>query len=122
MTTITKWLIAGTFIVWILWDVVLAKNNSPTESMVITQFARTHTILPYLIGFICGHWFWTRKTTWKSGWMWALPVFLGLIVWDYFWNKSGGEVVWFRHPVLWLPIGIVSGSYLWGQSDDRSPL
>ncbi len=119
---ISKIIIAGTFVVWIVWDVVLTQNNEWTLSKELTTFAKAHTVFPYLIGFICGHWFLSSKTPWKSGWMWAIPTFLGLILWDYLHVKLELTENIFRFPGLMLLFGLLAGATLWGQADKDSPL
>lgn len=119
MNLLGKLTIIFTFVLWIVVDILLTQQHAPTLSAEITQYAKTHTILPYLIGFICGHWFITAKRPWVFGWMWSIPIFVGLIVWDLF---ASSVVVWYRHPTIWFPIGVVLGYFLWSQSDGESPL
>lgn len=120
---ITYGVIVGTFLGWIGWDVYLAMHGAATESMILARWA-SHTIfLPHLIGFLCGHWFFPRSHLWTSGWMWALPIWALLGVWDVvyayhptYWQQLA------RFPLWWVLIGIATGSYLWGQGDGNSPI
>ncbi len=112
MASLVKWFIAGTFAVWIAFDVWLAMHGGPTESAVLRDIGMRYTFLPFLMGFLCGHWFWPRKKLFLSGWMWAIPIFVGLLAWDIFWPSD----TWLRFPALWLAIGFPSGSFLWGQN------
>lgn len=57
-TTITTWLILGTVLVWIGWDVYLFLNDKTTISDKITKFGKHVTGVIFLIGFLMGHWFW----------------------------------------------------------------
>ena len=111
MKTLVKWFIAGTFIVWIGFDVYLTQNGGPTESQVLREIGMRYTFFPFLIGFLSGHWFVTVKKPWASGWMYALPIILGLIAWDVFAPSD----TWLRYPGIWLCLGIPSGALLWGQ-------
>ena len=62
--TITTWFIIVTAIVWLLWDIYaywqVSKHNYkvPTISMVITEAAWYSPIVPFIFGFLMGHFFW----------------------------------------------------------------
>lgn len=112
MKSLVKWFIAGNFVVWILFDVWLAVNGGPTESMVLREIGLRYTFFPFLLGFIAGHWWWPREKPWANGWMWALPFLAALIAWDIFWPSDH----WTRFPAIWAAIGFPTGSFLWGQS------
>lgn len=123
---ITVSIILGTFVVWIGWDIILAQNGEATESMILSDWAAVSVFFPNLIGFLCGHWFFRRRNLWLSGWMWALPVWGALIASDlmcfFFADKTTTLYHWTRFPLWYLLVGIVMGSYLWGQGDGDSPI
>jgi len=116
LKTLVRAFIVGTFVTWIGFDVWLSQNSGPTESMVLAEWGRVSMFFPFLIGFLCGHWFAPLKKPWPSGWMLGIPIFLALIVWDVItYNTVGVTDVWYRYPGLWCAIGIPAGSLLWGQ-------
>lgn len=111
MESLVKWFIAATFVIWIAFDVWLGTHGGPTESMVLRDIGLKYTSFPFLMGFLCGHWFWPRQKQFLTGWMWALPILLGLLAWDIFWPSDS----WIRFPAIWLALGFPAGSFLWGQ-------
>lgn len=120
--TITKIIIGITFAVWIAWDVYLAKNHLPTESMTITGMAHQYTFFSFIMGFLNGHWFYTRQQPWASGWMFAIPIFLILAAWDYYWNLKGYGLTPYRSPAIFFSAGIVFGTLMWSQGNGASIL
>jgi hypothetical protein len=57
--TPTWWLIVGTAVIWIVYDILmyLEYGNKATESVLIDKWARIKPFL-FLAGFLCGHLFW----------------------------------------------------------------
>lgn len=119
---LTDSLIVATFTVWIWWDVYLAKNGGPTESMIVRDWGKVSTFFPHLMGFLIGHWFFPRQSQWQSGWMWGLCFWGVLIAWDVAWNLWVGTYPWYRYEGFWVLVGIVSGTLFWCQTDGRSPI
>ena len=63
MTTATTYIIIVSALVWITWDIILyvKRKNDPsvsTISMILTKFAWYSPALPFIAGFLMGHWFW----------------------------------------------------------------
>ena len=57
--TTTGVIIILTVLVWIGWDVyVFVSKKDKTFSTVITRWSYYTPAIPFLLGFICGHWFW----------------------------------------------------------------
>jgi hypothetical protein len=114
--TITHWLLIGIIIGLLIYDALVNKFGVPTESQVLRDWGQKFTALPFTAGFLLGHWFFNHVNLWTTGWMYALPLFIGLGAWDGWWwanNKALG--VWYRYPGLWASLGILAGHFLWGQ-------
>lgn len=47
----------------IAWDVVVAMNPTPgdTISEITLAFAMRHPALPFAVGVVCGHLFWSQR-------------------------------------------------------------
>lgn len=110
-----------TFAVWIGFDIYLAKMGYATESMILRDWAKHCTFFAFLMGFLCGHWFMPRRVLWASGWMYALPILGILGIWDIVWAIWVKTFPWYRYSLIWLLLGIPSGSFLWGQGDGDAP-
>ena len=63
LRTVTGILILITFAVWLVWDVyaVIFGGVPATISAVITDFAYYSPAWPFIIGGLCGHWFFPAK-------------------------------------------------------------
>lgn len=116
---ITTTLIVSTFAIWIAWDVYLARNGGPTESMIMRDAGKVSTFVPHLFGFLIGHWFFPRQSQWQFGWMWGIAFWVVLLAWDLWW--PGGRV-WYRYEGIWVLIGVACGTLFWGQIDKWSPI
>jgi hypothetical protein len=117
---LTNSLIGATMALWIWWDVFLAMNGGPTESMIMRDWGKVSTFWPHLWGFLIGHWFFPRQSQWKSGWMWGLAFWGVLLAWDILWAQFVGTRPWYRYEGFWVLVGILSGMYFWGQVDPWS--
>lgn len=122
MKLLVRSFIILTFVIWIAFDVWLTQHGGPTESQVLTEWAKMSTFLPFLVGFLGGHWFFTVKRPWKQGWMWALPIMIALVLFDVAWGIWGIGYPWFRWPGFYLGLGVPAGALLWGQQDGDSPV
>lgn len=65
MTSTTTWIMIITALVWIVWDIYLYVKKDKdarikTISIIITEFAWYSPMLPFIIGLLCGHWFWPQ--------------------------------------------------------------
>jgi hypothetical protein len=56
--TIAGALISTTAIVWLLVDVFLYVNKKETISQAIIRMSWYTPMVPFIFGFLCGHWFW----------------------------------------------------------------
>ena len=54
--------IAGTFVIWIAFDVWigLKKGSQETISVVSLNFAKKYPIFPFIVGVIMGHLYWPQ--------------------------------------------------------------
>lgn len=119
---ITRCLILGSVLAWIVWDIILAAKGQQTESMMLRFYAKEHVWLAHFMGTIIGHWLFITRSPIQTGWMWIIPIWLALGVWDWYYNSHGGlPNQWCRWPGLWALVGIVSGMLLWGQRDGDAP-
>lgn len=118
---ITELVIIATFVLLIAYDVIAGKINQPTESMVLREWGWRWNTVPFLAGFLIGHWFFPRREVDVSGWMWVLPILGGLIVFDILWGRFGrNSRPWFRFPGWYVLLGIPVGMFLWGQASVES--
>ena len=54
----TTWIMLGTAIVWLVWDVYLYIADKQTISEKMYKASKVSTIVPFIMGVLCGHWFW----------------------------------------------------------------
>lgn len=87
----------------------------PKESQVLRDWGRRYNALPFCGGFLLGHWWVNHNNLWRSGWMLALPIILGLVGWDYYWNSKPRDWKWYRYSGLWAVVGILVGTLMWAQ-------
>lgn len=57
----TTWIIIVVAVVLIAWDLYARKYPGGTISEVILSGARSHPVLPFLSGVLCGHLFWFQE-------------------------------------------------------------
>jgi hypothetical protein len=60
MTT-TTWFIIITALVWLAYDVAMYLAEKETISEVITRASYYSPMVPFIVGLLCGHWFWTSE-------------------------------------------------------------
>jgi hypothetical protein len=60
---ITSIIMVAVIAVLIIWDVYVAANPVPgdTISEITLNFARRHPVIPFALGFVCGHLFWPQS-------------------------------------------------------------
>lgn len=119
---VTQMLILMITAILLIYDVYAMPLGQPTESMVFREWAWKANTVPFIWGFLMGHWFMPRQHVSTSGWMYALPIMVSLIVYDVLYNHYGGTRRWFRYPIWFVLFGIPVGAYLWGQGSAESPL
>lgn len=121
---ITKLVVALTAVLLIAYDVVCGPwFNNPTESMVLRDWSKDWTILPFIAGFLLSHWFLPLKSINSSAWGFALPIFAVLFIIDLIIHFGyPGQVFWWRYPFIYCILGIVAGGLLWPQRADWSVL
>lgn len=107
-------IIIGTIVGWIAWDAYVGATGATTESQTLRDWGQKFVSLPFSLGFLIGHWFWNRTTTF-SAWVYAFPILAALLAWDITWNLMGKGGEWYRYPGAWALIGIPVGTLLWGQ-------
>lgn len=62
----TKWITIGVLLgcvtILVGWDIYVAINppDGDTISEVLFQWAGDHPVVPFVIGVLCGHWFWPQ--------------------------------------------------------------
>jgi hypothetical protein len=56
--TITTWIMLGTAIVWLVWDVYLYAYDKETISQKMYKASKITMVIPFMFGVLCGHWFW----------------------------------------------------------------
>lgn len=59
----TVWIIIGTVVALILWDIFVAvePEDGDTISEVVLGWARRSPAIPFAVGFLCGHLFWPQR-------------------------------------------------------------
>lgn len=113
---ITKIVVWAVTAVLLGYDVLAGKLGQPTESMVLRDWTRDWTVLPFIAGFLAGHWFGPRQSVDVSGWMWSLPALAILLASDLVWNLKFAQSTppWWRYSLLYVLAGIPVGMYVWG--------
>ncbi len=113
---ITQIILIAAIVGLIVYDVLAKVFSAPTESSVLRTWGEKYTALPFCAGILLGHWFINHNNLWLSGWMYAAPMIVALVIWDFVWNRKTHVTVWYRYPGLWALIGVPVGAFLWGQS------
>ena len=117
---ITKLIVALTIVGLIVYDAFAGSLGQPTESQVLRDWARDWTLLPFIAGFLVGHWFAPRQVVSYSAWGFCLPIFGILLAIDIYFNvKQLAPPAW-RYSLFYALAGIPVGMYLWGQPGDWS--
>ena len=115
---ITKALIISVIIILIAWDIFAYSLGNSTESTVLRDWSWDWTLLPFVAGFLLTHWFFPRSKTSKTGWMYAIPIFIVLLSFDLIWHKYGIDPrPWFRYPGVYAFLGLPAGYFLWPQAN-----
>ena len=119
---LTEYIVIATIVILLTYDVIAVKIGEPTESMVLRDWAMDFTALPFTAGFLVGHWFFPRQTFFVSGWMYALPILISLLIFDIVWKAKKLPRHWSRYPGWYFILGVPAGMYLWGQIAQGSPI
>lgn len=122
MKSVTIIFIIATFVVWIAWDIILVFYRENTISQHLQRFGKSNTWFVYLMGFLSGHWFFSRKTAFTYGWVIALSIMVLLGIFDLIWYLTKQPFIWFRYSTIWFVFGLIAGCYLWNQKDSESPI
>lgn len=124
---LTKIILIAVIVGLIVYDIFARDLSGVTESMVLRDWARDWTLLPFCAGFLLGHWFAPQaKVNW-SAWMYALPIFAGLLIVDIVFNLKGYNpetttLPMWRYSLWYALAGIPLGAVLWAQPAPWSPL
>lgn len=91
----------------IVWDIIVAVNTVPgdTISEIVLAFSERQPFLPFAVGFVCGHLFWSnrkRQETW-------VPIVAGVV------SFLGSLFVPNVIPVIPFLVGLPLGHFLWPQ-------
>lgn len=125
---ITKIVVVSVIVGLIGYDVICPSIGQPTESMVLRNWARDWSLLPFCAGILTAHWFAPQRQIDISGWMWNLPIMGILIGTDIGWNLWGNSIhtdltyPWWRFPFWYFLMGLPCGYFLWDQAAGWSPL
>lgn len=127
--TITGYFLIAITILTVVLDIVLPPNGQPTESQVLRDWAWRWNTIPFIAGFLIGHWFGNRYTVSYSAWGYALGFIVAELLTDVAVRLWAGPYElrdhplwrWFRHPLFHALAGIPIGMFLWGQSYQWSP-
>lgn len=121
--TFSQWFVIAVFVAVIFYTAVAQKMGQPTVSMTLRDGGWRINTIPFIFGLLVGHWFFPRQSTWVSGWGYAIPALLALVIYDVLWNwKKGAERRWFRFPGWWFLLGLPVGIWLWAQRSGDSPI
>jgi len=95
------------------WDLVVATNETPgdTISAIIYETAKSFLAIPLAFGAIMGHFFCPIQTerTWKEIWIPMITIEISCLIWDLF-RQLELSNIWIT---LAFVVGIVMGHYLW---------
>jgi hypothetical protein len=56
--TITGWFIIATALFWLLFEIYVLYYKKQTISNAMYDFAKQQPIIPFIVGLLCGHWWW----------------------------------------------------------------
>jgi peptidoglycan/LPS O-acetylase OafA/YrhL len=114
-------LIIGTVFIWLVVDAWVGSNGGPTESQVIAYWGRHLTFWSFLIGALCGHWFFGRRSADYALWFWPFIAIGLLLAWDIWFIRTHGWIeVGYRSPWICFAVGLPAGSLFWPQRDPES--
>jgi hypothetical protein len=116
------WVVLGAFLVLILADVLLVKLGQRTESDQLAKWGQASTAIPYLFGFLMGHWFVNVRIPLVSAWGYGAGELILLSAWDVGWALLKCPRVWYRWAPIYLVLGMAAGALVWGQADPSSIL
>ena len=58
----TTWIIIVTALVWLVWDIyAFVSKKHVTFSDKITKWSYYSPMVPFILGMLMGHWFWTTN-------------------------------------------------------------
>jgi hypothetical protein len=107
----------------LIYDGFVGLLGQPTESQVLRDWGHVSVCLPFVAGFLLGHWFLPRRNPSGSAWGNAAVILIVLGAWDLYWLISGRtDCPFYRYPGFYALAGIPCGTFLWGQSDGSAPL
>ena len=90
-----------------------------TVSMALRDWAKTWTWIPFVFGFLLGHWFGPVNYHWEyASVVWLIPllgIVIGLDVWCLKKNIVKTKILHWRWPLWWVFPGMVSGLIFWPQ-------
>jgi hypothetical protein len=120
--SVTKLVLLGTIFGLLGYDAFVAVLHEPTESQVLRDWGHVSTCLPFVAGFLLGHWFLPRQNPSGSAWGNAAILILALGAWDLWWFFTGRtDCPFYRYPGFYAILGVPLGSFLWGQGDGSAP-
>jgi peptidoglycan/LPS O-acetylase OafA/YrhL len=120
---LTKWILLAVIFGLLAYDGMVGLFHQPTESQVLRDWGHVSTCLPFVAGFLLGHWFLPRRKPYGSAWINAAVIIVVLGIWDLYWFFSGHvNMPVYRYAGWYAILGVPCGSYLWGQDDGESPL
>lgn len=127
--TITGYILIVSFLALLVLDAFLPKNGQPTESQLLKDWGWRWNTIPWIAGFLVGHWFGSRYTVSYSAWGYGLGVLMAELAVDVVIRVWVGPYDlrdhptwrWFRYPLFHSLYAIPIGMFLWGQSYEWSP-
>lgn len=57
--TVSAAVIAVTALVWLVWDIIAYAKGKKTISHHIVKWSYYSPMIPFIMGMLMGHWFWT---------------------------------------------------------------
>jgi hypothetical protein len=114
--TITQGVLLVTVVFLLVYTATAAQIKQRAISPTIRDLAWKWNSAAVFLGVMIGHWLFPGEHRLSHRVGSVLPVLGVVLVIDavHAWRKWP-ERVWWRYPGIWAPVGIVAGSFLWGQ-------
>jgi hypothetical protein len=119
--SVTQWLLIGTGIIWLIWDIIAAANgkSGDTISELITWYASTKPFIAGGFGILCGHFFIPGPVKRRS--VIALVVYGLLTVAAGLLGRASSEMATLNADIIWLYFigGLAVGGIFWAQDHKK---
>ena len=120
--TVTGMMIIVVFVTLLLWTGIAQKYGNPTISMTMRDWAWEWNTTALIAGILISHWYVSLKKPLTRAFGYTLPFILGYLAFDLVWFFKDYVNGWYRWPIIPHVVGLVVGSFFWGQSHGDAPI